>query len=568
MKFWRNLQIRYKLLTIFFTVIILFISGFILVFNQIILVDSEVKNLNDRSNLTVLVKEVDTLINDKYIAVLNYDRNGQVYEEYNNRLSEQLSNNFQLINQGINNERQQELFNSITQTFESLNENIQKVYATPRPRNDQEHIDRIRYLTQIDSSRNLINIHIGNLIEIVTEQMYEAEERVSTAITTATYILIGSLVTAIIIGTLLILLFSNVLTRQLNEVNNMAKNISNGNLNVEKLKVKSKDEIGSLTSSVNEMSESLKSLVQQISSTAEQVAASSEQLTASSNETGSITEQITQSIQQVAVGADNQLASANSATEIAGVINDSIKGIQENVLSVANSSLETVHTASAGNKVIESTINQMNFISEKTNVTSRQVEMLGNKSIEIGQIVSLISDVSNQTNLLALNAAIEAARAGEHGKGFSVVADEVRKLAEQSGHAAEQINQLIQAIQTDITRSVTLMDESKNAVDEGITLVAEAGGTFANIADSVSAVTEQIEQIKLLVNNVIEGTENMTNSIIETTKIAEQSAGFTQTVAASTEEQLASMQEIMYAANSLTKMSEELQDAVSKFKFN
>ena len=120
-----------------------------------------------------------------------------------------------------------------------------------------------------------------------------------------------------------------------------------------------------------------------------------------------------------------------------------MKNISDSVDKVNKSASEAYDRAKNGTKVVEEAISHMNNIDNKVNTSADIVNVLGQKSNEIGNIASLITDVSEQTNLLALNAAIEAARAGEHGRGFAVVAEEVRKLAEQSGNAAKQVSTII-----------------------------------------------------------------------------------------------------------------------------
>lgn len=566
MVFFKNLRIQKKLLLLFSIIVMLFISGFGLVYSQITSVSEEVKKLNDRSHLTVLVTEVESFINERYIAALDFDRIGYFDQRRQDQVNEQLVNNLKIIEQQIATERQRELYEAVMENHYKFEEYLQKVLYSNRPQTDGGRRERITNLTQVNTFRNLVKLNSEDLITIVTEQMEKSGKEVNTSITKTIYILLFSLVAAIIIGGLVINLFSKVITRQLNQIVIMAENISQGNLNESKIKDYSNDEIGQLTASINGMSEGLKALVYKIALTAERVAASSVQLTTSSTETGKTTEQITESIQQVAEGAEKQLLSANSVSEIANEVDRSVSEIKENVKMVSRSSLETVNTATYGYVAIEKTIDQINLIAAKNEITSMQIKKLDNKSSEIEQIVSLITGVSDQTNLLALNAAIEAARAGEHGKGFAIVADEVRKLAEKSGKAAGQINQLVRSIQKDIQESVESIDEGRLAVKEGITFVANAGETFANIKDSVTNVTKQIDHITTLVNEVSLGTEHMKKAVVDTTKITEESTGHTQTVAASAEEQLASMQEIIFAANSLSEMADELQGAVSKFK--
>ena len=109
------------------------------------------------------------------------------------------------------------------------------------------------------------------------------------------------------------------------------------------------------------------------------------------------------------------------------------------------------------NKLVLSTVDQMNAIADTVISSSNVVAKLGERSKEIGNIVEVISNISGQTNLLALNAAIEAARAGEHGRGFAVVAEEVRKLAEESQHASQKIEELIRAIQQETAQADAIL---------------------------------------------------------------------------------------------------------------
>jgi methyl-accepting chemotaxis protein len=379
------------------------------------------------------------------------------------------------------------------------------------------------------------------------------------------YSMILVLFIALAVGAVVVYFIVNSITKPLKSLVNVSEKIGQGDL-TEIVEVKSKDELGQLGNSFNQMAANLRQLVEQVGNNAEQVAASAEELSASAEQTGKATEQIAHTIQEVAVGTDKQM---NSVEESSRTINELAVGIQQianNGQNVDASVSHTLKRAEEGAKNIQLAIKQMSAISDTFGNLSDSVKALGERSNEISQIVQVITDISSQTNLLALNAAIEAARAGEHGKGFAVVADEVRKLAEQSSNSAQQIAQLITAIQEETNKTVQSMDYATKEVTEGIGVVNLSGESFEQIQHSVSEVASQIEQVSSSVQQISAATEQVIDSIHLISEVAEVAAAGTQNVSAATEEQLASMEEIAASASSLTNMAEELQNTIGKFK--
>ena len=303
------------------------------------------------------------------------------------------------------------------------------------------------------------------------------------------------LVCALVIGSGIIIWFSGHLSKPVKLITSKVEQVANGDLSTDHIVVKNKDEIGQLSEYINQMTNNLKGMIHEISNTSLQVAATSEELSASSEEMSRSVEQVAGSIQQLANGADEQKVKTVEADQSFSTISNDIMQIAEHVESVSEMSQQTSSVAENGNEVIQKTINQMSKIQDQSELTGSMMNALGEKSNEIGKIVTLITSVSDQTNLLALNAAIEAARAGEHGKGFAVVADEVRKLAEQSREAANQVSQLIIGIQEDIKQSVNAMNDGRLSVEEGIHLVNHAGKSFQQIFEEVSSVTKHINEV-------------------------------------------------------------------------
>lgn len=370
----------------------------------------------------------------------------------------------------------------------------------------------------------------------------------------------------IIISVLVVLLYTKrSIAKPMGEIQNAMEQIAAGNLTQTHNSTR-KDEIGLIYSHLNQMAATLKELVGSISNNSDQVAASAEELAASAEQTGKATEQIASSIQEVAAGTDKQM---QSVEESSVTINKLAGGMQEIADRVTHGSAVAADTsvrADEGAENIQLAIKQMNTISDTFSDLSSTVKVLGDRSNQINQIVQVITDISSQTNLLALNAAIEAARAGEQGKGFAVVADEVRKLAEQSSNSAQQIAQLISAIQEETTKAVNSMNLAAKEVSEGIGVVNDSGESFVKIRQAINEVENQFHQVSSSIQEITVATEQVVASINVISEVAEVAADGTQSVSAATQEQLASMEEISASASSLTNMAEDLQKAVGKFK--
>lgn len=380
------------------------------------------------------------------------------------------------------------------------------------------------------------------------------------------YLLLVTLGISLLLGAFVAWYFATRLTKPIIKIAQNMYEVSQGNLKVEEVEVKSRDEVGKLAASYNKMIEQLKTLIQQARISAEQVAASSEQLTASAEQTSGATEHVATTIQDITTGAEKQ---ARSVEEIARSISQMSMGVQKIAASsqtVSSTSIQASEVAANGYQSIQTAIKQMNSINQTVNKIAGVVKGLGERSQEIGNIIDAITSIASQTNLLALNAAIEAARAGEHGRGFAVVADEVRKLAEQSAESAQQIASLIATIQEETKLAVKSMEEGTKEVAEGLRVVDAAGTSFENIQHSVMDVSTQTQEVSAEVQQLSAGSEKVVQSIEEISEIAESTAEHTQTVSAAAEEQLASMEEVTSSAAALSSMAEELQRVVNKFR--
>ncbi|MDD4600698.1 MAG: methyl-accepting chemotaxis protein [Negativicutes bacterium] len=342
--------------------------------------------------------------------------------------------------------------------------------------------------------------------------------------------------------------------------------VAAGDLTVEELTVSTKDEIGQLAAGFNGMTVEMRNLIKAVAHSVEQVAAASEELTASADQSAGAANHIAESINDVAAGTERQLTAINSSSEIIGKMAVGIEHIAANSNDLATLAGQTTLAVNQGEKTVAMTIDQMSNVEKTVSRSSQVVAKLGERSEEIGRIVTTISNIAGQTNLLALNAAIEAARAGEHGRGFAVVADEVRKLAEQSKIAAEEIARLIIEIQNDTQAAIVAMHTGDQEVKTGLDAVNTTGEAFRSIALLINDMIKQISGVSVEVRQMADGSRQIVTAVDAIAHISQETAGQSQTVSAATEEQSAAMQEIAASSQALANMAEELQKAVMVFR--
>ena len=320
--------------------------------------------------------------------------------------------------------------------------------------------------------------------------------------------------------------------RLLNEMGNLA----DGDLTVQASVTE--DVTGAIADSINFTIEELRTLVKGINSATDQVAKATQDTQAISNRLYEASQRQNREIQQ---------ASA-SVLQMAQSINEVSQGAAQSAR-VAEQSLAA---AEKGAQSVQNQIAGMHDIRAQIQETSKRIKRLGESSLEIGDIVGLIADITEQTNILALNAAIQAASAGEAGRGFTVVAEEVQRLAERSAEATKQIDAIVKTIQADTQDAVAAMEKSTVGVVEGAKLSDTAGSALDEIrrvsrelAELISAISAQTQKQSSSVSDVTRGMQGILQITEETTEGTKQTN---------------------VSIGQLTKLAAELRSSVAGFK--
>ncbi|HON84720.1 MAG TPA: methyl-accepting chemotaxis protein [Syntrophorhabdaceae bacterium] len=300
------------------------------------------------------------------------------------------------------------------------------------------------------------------------------------------------------------------------------------------------DELGVIARAMDALNTNLKNVFNEIIT-------SVHSLTSSATQLSSIAEEMSRT-------AESSSSRANSVATASEEMSQTVVDVAKNTASIAESAKRAVDTAQHGNSIVEKSVSEVREIDETVNESAKFVKSLGERSAHIGEIVSVINDIADQTNLLALNAAIEAARAGEQGRGFAVVADEVRKLAERTAQATSEIEDMIKAIQNEVTKAVDIMDSATTKVQSGVELTTQAG-------DALKAIVKSSDELQLMVQQIASATEEMSAT-------SEQISKEIVDIANASRDTTASSQETAQAAVGLSRIATKLDETVRFFRLS
>jgi methyl-accepting chemotaxis protein len=325
---------------------------------------------------------------------------------------------------------------------------------------------------------------------------------------------IGSL--AAIIGTFFGVWSFRSVIRPLTTLVDVAESVAEGNLHVRDIK-KSNDEFGQVQGSMAKMVYNLRDMVGRITDTTTTVANSSQELASTASELERNSRAQTGGIE----------TTVTAMTEMVQTIQD----VSGNAINTSDSAGRMKQIALGGQKALDETSKELFAFADIVRQSAEKTEALGAKSEAINEIVTMIKDIADQTNLLALNASIEAARAGEMGRGFAVVADSVRQLAHRTIESSNEIGRTVKGMHEEVDASVLIMKKERQAIEA---IISHIDGTLTSMGDIVVHV--------------------------------EQVFGMVQTIAAATEEQSATAEDVNRTMVGINDVTRQLTVSVNEIK--
>jgi methyl-accepting chemotaxis protein len=288
----------------------------------------------------------------------------------------------------------------------------------------------------------------------------------------------------------------------------------------------------------NQSGSAMQALMANLAGAVKRISGSSDELERSAAEIARSTTQQSEAAASMAASVEELTVSITHVADSAGEASASTRAAKE--------------ASTQGSEVIGNSITEMRRIAEGINGSAQQINQLGERSREISGIIKVIGEIAGQTNLLALNAAIEAARAGEQGRGFAVVADEVRKLSERTGASAQEISQMIGAIQAETESAVERMNAVAKEMTGGVELVQNVGVSLEKIDAKTRDTTTLAGQIATAVNEQKTASEDIARRLESIAQAAEENSALT-----------GNNREV---AQNLRQCASELQGEIEKFK--
>lgn len=448
------------------------------------------------------------------------------------------------------------------QSYTSMSDKVVNTFNDSPSESEALHFGDLR-----DLRKEVLDPAVDKLVEQINKNVVQIEaaneKNSDMARTTLITIIIAATALSVVLGFILL----RSILRPLNTMNKQMVEIASGDGDLTKrVKVSGKNEFSHLASSFNEFVYSLMAMISQVGETSKSVAQSSDELAASMEQSRVTAEQVADSIQMITENSNEQ---NNAAQQSLNRVNNSLQNVlnvSTKANHVAKESDRIKGRANEGEQAMAEMQGQMDTIHHSVGLAENGLYSLVSSINEIKETLNNIQEISGQTNLLALNAAIEAARAGEHGKGFAIVADEVRKLADMTSTSANHIDTLINSIQNHSSETVENMALVKENVDSGIQLSERTNSHIKEILNSIEVVAGHIKDVAYTTEQLTTEVQGVQHSMEDIANSSNKTLANTEEVAAATEEQTASFQEVSASATSLSKLSEELEQLVRRFK--
>ncbi|WP_027721620.1 methyl-accepting chemotaxis protein [Maridesulfovibrio zosterae] len=329
----------------------------------------------------------------------------------------------------------------------------------------------------------------------------------------------------------------NRMTGSLNEMAEAMERVADSDLTVTILPRSENDTIGKalaiMVENLKSDSQKIQETVRTLSSSLSQISAASAELTASAAETASAVAETNATVEEVKQTAHLSNEKSRQVAEVAR---------------------KAVATSQQGKHAAEEAASGMKNIRMQMDTIAQSIVKLSEQSQHIGDIIFVVNDIADQSNILAVNASIEASKAGEEGRGFTVVAREIRNLSDQSKHSVSQIQSILADIQKATSSAVMITEEGGKAVETGANLSSQTGDVILNLSTVINQSAQSSAQIAASSQEQLAGMDQVAVALGSIKQAGEQN--------------LESSRQLEEAVKDLDQQAHSLKDMMERFKLS
>lgn len=368
-----------------------------------------------------------------------------------------------------------------------------------------------------------------------------------------------------ILAVLIGLWMVRLIARPLQNLQGLMKQGAAGNLNV-RTAHKSKDEIGQLSDSFNEMMENITTLVTQTNATAQDVLDTASELTDASKKTAVSAKEIAVATEEIANGATSLANEAERGNELTENISHQMKNVIAANQEMSVAAQHVVKSSEIGMKNLNELIEKTNQSEEMTRSLVQRVDALQDSTKSVLKVVDVLHGIAQQTNILSLNATIEAARAGAAGRGFMVVADEIRQLADQSRKSIDMVAQITDNIKLEMNETVRALSDAYPLYQQQMNAVKETSDIFVSLTQLMEEFNSRLDSVTSSIEGLNQSQNVLSEAMSNVSAVAEESSATSEEVASLSSEQLSVGNHLIELSNKLESVSVSLKNTLSKFK--
>jgi len=561
--FFGNLSIGMKYTAVFLFSVVLFIIATLTVYFQLSLAKNDVDAIITNSELMSTMTDMTLLIEQQHSAITSYAimHRDEYIEEYN-RMNDELGKIFDELDDRFIGSEEENIYKEIKENVHTITY-LFHGFLIPKAEAG-ENVTSL--LLEVDMQKVVLINLISELLQNDSKKQKAYITNVENSMNNSILYLFLINTSSIVLGLTTLIVISRYMSNHLKQVVNTAVKISIGDLTIEPLPYKRKDEIGLLSNAVNSLRQHMRSIIENVKNASSSVSSSSETLMRASKDVNNNSRQMVSTMEELAAGADAQ---AESAAHLSGQMDAFLRSVQQSQAdgeAVVQSSKHVLSLTKEGTALMKQSVAQMHAIDEVVSKSVEKMKGLDQKSEQISHLVDVVKDIADQTNLLALNAAIEAARAGEHGRGFAVVAEEVRKLAEEVAASVSEITNIVTSIQSETDEVVKTLNTGYKEVKLGARQIEKTGDTFKTIEHFIQNMVESIAAVAGRLKDIAKNSKQMNAFITDIATVSKEAAAGVEQALAETQQTSSAIVEITANAERLAELAHHLHNKIGFFK--